>query len=132
MTKKDTTPKRQEARGKAMKTKTQKVLPKTASEIQNGGLYLQRVRCGKQNCKCARGESHLAYYFITRRNKKLVKIYIRKAEIKEFAGLVRQANANREMHRKTSKSNFALLKEMRQMLRERNQLIKFLKGDSSL
>ena len=114
-----------------MKTKNRKVLPKTIGEIANGGLYLQRVRCGKQNCKCARGESHLAYYFITRRAGKFVKIYIRKAEIKEFAGLVRQANANREMHRKTSKSNFALLKEMRQMLRERNQLIKSLKENEN-
>jgi len=114
-----------------MKTKTAKMLPKTAGEIPNGGLYLQRVRCGKANCKCARGEFHTGFYFFTRRNKKLVKIYIRKAEIKEFAGLVRQANANREMHRKTSKSNFVLLKEMRQMLRERNQLIKSLKENEN-
>lgn len=110
-----------------MKTKTAKVLPKTAIEITNGGLYLQHVRCGKQNCKCARGETHLAYYFFTRRNGKLVKLYIRRAEIEEFAGIVSKANADRKLHRQTSKSNFVLLKELRQMLRERNQLIKSLK-----
>lgn len=115
-----------------MKTKTAKMLPKTAGEIPNGGLYSQRVRCGKANCKCTRGEFHTAFYFFTRRNKKLVKIYIRKSEIEGFTGLVRQSVSDRKQNRQTSKSNFALLKEMRQMLRERNQLIKFLKGDSSL
>ena len=110
-----------------MKTKTAKVLPKTAEDIPNGGLYSQRVRCGKANCKCARGELHTGFYFFTRRNKKLVKIYVRKAEIECFAGLVRQSVSDRKQNRRTSKSNFVLLKEMRQMLRERNQLIKSLK-----
>ncbi len=114
-----------------MKTKSAKVLPKTTNEIANGGLYSQRVRCGKRNCKCMRGETHKAFYFITRRNKKLVKIYVRKAELEEFAGLIRQAIADRTMARQTSKSNFVLLKEMRQMLRERNQLIKSLKENEN-
>jgi len=110
-----------------MKTKTAKVLPKTAGEIANGGMYLQRVRCGKPNCKCARGETHSAYYFFTRRNGKLFKLYIRRAEIEGFAGLVRQSVSDRKQNRRTSKSNFALLKELRQMLRERNQFIESLK-----
>ena len=110
-----------------MKTKTVKALPKTAGEIANGGVYLQRVRCGKQNCKCARGETHPAFYFFTRRNKKLVKIYIHKSEIEGFARLVRQSVSDRKQNRQTSKSNLVLLKELRQMLRERNQLIESLK-----
>ncbi len=110
-----------------MQTKSEKMLPKTAGEIPNGGIYIQRVRCGKSNCKCARGEFHTAFYFFTRRNKKLVKIYIRKSKIEGFAALVRQSVFDRKQNRQTSKSNFALLKEMRQMLRERNQLIKSLK-----
>ncbi len=115
-----------------MKTKTAKTLPKTGEEIANGGLYLQRVRCGKQNCKCARGETHLAYYFFTRRGGKLIKFYIRKSEIEGFAGLVHQSVSDRKQNRQTSKSNFVLLKEMRQILREKTLLIKSLKGDSNI
>ncbi len=90
MTKKDTTPKRQEARGEAMKTKTQHMLPKTASEITNGGVYAQRVRCGKPACKCARGEHHTALYYFTRRDGKLIKLYVRKAEAEDFSKMVKQ------------------------------------------
>lgn len=115
-----------------MKTKTAKVLPKTTGEIANGGLYLQRVRCGKANCKCARGEYHTAFYFFTRRNKKLVKIYVRKAEAKAFARLVDEAVGDRKLKRQTSKSNFVLLKQLRDILREKDSHINSLKGDSKL
>lgn len=82
-----------------METKTRKALPKKASEIQNGGLYLQRVRCGKANCKCARGKLHTAYYFFTRCNGKLVKFYVRKAEVEAFTEIVNQAALNKEQKR---------------------------------
>ncbi len=115
-----------------MKTKTAKVLPKTADEIENGGLYSQRVRCGKQTCKCARGETHSAYYFFTRRRGKLLKIYVRKAEVEEFISLMDQAIADRKLHRQASKSNFLLLKQLRQNLREKTLLINTMKGNSKL
>ena len=102
-----------------MKTKTVKMLPKTAGEIANGGLYIQRVRCGKQNCKCARGETHPAYYFFTRRAGKFIKIYVRKSEFNEFAHLVVQAATKRNERRQTAKVNLNLLKELRRALRER-------------
>lgn len=111
-----------------MRTKNVKMLPKTASEIQNGGLYLQRVRCGKANCKCALGETHSAYYFFTRRGRKLTKFYIRKSELKSFAALTIQAVEERKAVRLTTKSNQQLLKNLRQLLRERNLLINNLKG----
>ncbi len=112
-----------------MKTKTAKVLPKTAGEIANGGLYLQRVRCGKANCKCARGETHPAYYFFTRRAGKFVKIYVRRSEFNEFARLVVQAATKRKEWRQTAKVSLNLLKELRRVLRERESQIKSLKGD---
>ncbi len=112
-----------------MKTKTAKMLPKTANEIANGGLYLQRVRCGKQNCKCARGETHTAYYFITRRAGKFVKIYVRRSEFDEFVCLVVQAAMKRKERQQTAKINSDLLKALRRDLREREAQIKSLKGD---
>jgi hypothetical protein len=112
-----------------MKTKTAKVLPKTAGEIANGGLYLQRVRCGKQNCKCARGETHPAYYFFTRRAGKFVKIYVRRSEFGEFARLVVQAATKIKERQQTAKVNSDLLRQLRRALRERESQIKSLKGE---
>ncbi len=101
-----------------MQTKSEKVLPKTADEITNGGLYSQRVRCGKKNCKCARGETHSAYYFFTRRNGKLVKIYVRKADVEAFSELINLAMVERAQRRQSSQSSRALLKRLRESVRE--------------
>jgi hypothetical protein len=115
-----------------MKTKTVKALPKTANEITNGGVYRQHVRCGKPNCKCAGGELHTAFYFFTRRCGKIVKIYIRKKEFIEFSSLARQSAAARKLYRQTVKSNSLLLKQLREILREKTLLINSLKEDSNL
>ena len=110
-----------------MKTKTAKMLPKTAGEIPNGGLYLQRVRCGKANCKCARGETHSAFYFFTRRNGKFVKIYIRKADVESFSEIVNQATAQRTHKRRSAKQSNELLKHLRESVREYEQITKLHK-----
>ncbi len=110
-----------------MKTKTAKVLPKTVDEIFNGGVYLQRVRCGKQNCKCARGETHSAYYFFTRRCGKLIKIYIRKADVKAFTEMANQAISQRKRSRAFSRESNELLKRLRQSNREYQLLMKVYK-----
>jgi hypothetical protein len=110
-----------------MKTKTAKVLPKISSEIQNGGLYIQRVRCGKQNCKCARGETHSAYYFFTRRNGKVVKFYVRKADVKAFSKLVERASLGRAKEKQLSQSSRVLLKRLRESVRESEVLTKLYK-----
>ncbi len=114
-------------RNKSMKTKNAKVLPKTACQIQNGGVYLQHVRCGKQNCRCAHGELHSAYYFFTRQGGKLSKFYIRRSELKSFSALVSQAAEARKVTRSTTRSTQQLLKQLNQTLRERNLLINSLK-----
>ncbi len=110
-----------------MKTKTAKVLPKTAGEIANGGLYIQRVRCGKSNCKCARGETHTGYYFFTRRCGKLVKIYIRKADVEAFSELVNLASVERAQRRQSAQSSGALLRRLRESVREYEQMTKLYK-----
>jgi hypothetical protein len=110
-----------------MKTKTAKMLPKTGSEIRNGGLYLQHVRCGKQNCKCARGEKHSAYYFFTRRNGKLVKVYVRKKDVEAFLEIVNVANIERAKRREVARSSNKLLKHLRETLRDCEQSAKLYK-----
>ncbi len=111
-----------------MKTKASRMLPKTVEEIQNGGIYLQRVRCGKTNCKCARGETHSAFYFYARHNGKPIKTYIRKAEVEQFSTLVHQAAIERKQRRHTIKRDLTMLKEMRQSLRDSASIINSLKG----
>lgn len=111
-----------------MKTKYRKMLPKTFREIPNGGVYVQRVRCGKPNCRCVYGETHTAFYFFTRQFGKLIKTYIRKSEVKAFSSVAAQAAENREFIRENKRASVALLKQMRQLLRERNLFIRSLKG----
>ena len=110
-----------------MKTKTAKTLPKTADEIPNGGLYLQRVRCGKANCKCARGELHTAFYFFTRHNGKLIKIYVRKAEVKTFTQIANQATLNRVRKQLSEKESNKLFRRLRQTVHEAETLKKLYK-----
>ncbi len=110
-----------------MKTKTAKMLPKTTSEIQNGGLYSQQVRCGKINCKCARGEFHSAFYFFTRRDGKLIKLYVRKLDVEAFSDIVNQASAERAQRRKSARASSALLKRLRESSREYEQMTKLYK-----
>jgi hypothetical protein len=52
-------------------------LPKTLP----GVVCAQRVRCGKPNCRCARGQGHLAYYRFWREGGRLRKCYVRRAEL---------------------------------------------------
>jgi len=116
---------------KTMKTKTQKMLPKTSDGIANGGLYLQRVLCGKKSCKCSRGETHTGFYFFTRRNGKLVKFYIRKAEVAGFSLLVDQATTEARARRQSAKDSAELLKTFRVSLWENDGLIKALRGSQN-
>lgn len=97
-----------------MKTKTAKVLPKTAKEIPNGGLYQQRVRCGKATCKCSGGEHHhTALYFFTRRQGKLIKLYVPKTQVEAFAAMVEQAATERRQQRQAVKASVDLLVKFR-------------------
>ena len=112
-----------------METKTQKVLPKTAGEIINGGLYSQRVRCGKANCKCAKGEHHTAFYFFTRRAGRFVKFYVRKTEIEAFALINKQAAFERRQKRQAVKLSRELLRTFHTHLSGNSGLIKSLKDE---
>jgi hypothetical protein len=110
-----------------MKTKTAKMLPKTVEQITNGGIYIQRVRCGKSNCKCARGTLHTGHYFFTRLNGKLIKRYIRKAEFAVFFSLVNEARAGRRDRRQVLRNSAEMLKGFRLELSDNKLLINSLK-----
>jgi hypothetical protein len=111
------------------KQKNVKMLPKTTSEIMNGGVYLQQIRCGKANCRCSNGEKHIGYYFFTRINGKLHKIYIRKDQVEAFSNLAKQVFLRRKQSLTVTKISINLLKEFSLDLRERDSMLTSLKGD---
>jgi hypothetical protein len=58
--------------------KLMKALPKSLS----GVVCRQWVRCGRPNCRCARGELHGPYFYhFARENGRLRKRYVRPAEV---------------------------------------------------
>jgi hypothetical protein len=53
------------ASGKAVPKKSADSLPKILRLAGRGGsLQTQRVRCGKPNCRCARGQLHEGYHYL--------------------------------------------------------------------
>ena len=96
-----------------MKTKSEKTLPKMTDRITNGGVYRQKVRCGKPRCKCARGEPHFAYYFFTRCNGKLLKYHVRKGDVDHFSNLVKTSVRSKQLERPMMKSVDELYKGFR-------------------
>ena len=114
-----------------MKTKSGTLLPQTADGITNGGVYLQRRRCGKKNCWCACGEYHTGFYFIRRINGKFTKTYIRNSEVKAFAEIVNQSRALKAEKRTSTKQSNELLKRLRQSSREYEQIAKLYKENYS-
>lgn len=79
--------------------KSAEMLPKILSlAAHSGSLQTQRVRCGKANCKCARGELHDGYsYFFWRLGRRQLKWYVRRKD----ALAVRAVIAERERRRRT-------------------------------
>jgi hypothetical protein len=79
---KDVTPHENASRGRAPK-KSAEMLPKILSLAgRNGSLHTQRVRCGKANCKCVRGELHEGYhYFFSRIGGRQFKVYVRRTDV---------------------------------------------------
>ncbi len=95
------------------------MLPKIPDEISNGGVYLQNVRCGKPNCRCANGERHEGYYYYIRREgTRIRKTYIPKRHVSEFSRLVAMAREARLLNRTIARLSKSTLKEMNSFLRE--------------
>ena len=108
---KDVTPRDNASREGASK-KSAKSLPKIVALARRGGsLQSQRVRCGKHNCKCARGELHEGYHYLfLSQPSGLAKFYVRREDVPA----VRAAIAER---RRRSRAWRTELNEARAFLR---------------
>jgi hypothetical protein len=107
-------------RERQRETKNQKT--PTKIEPLNGHLEHRMVRCGKANCKCAKGELHGPYYLRRWRirGKKRAE-YVKKSEFQTISAAClaykRDRQETRELIRGINESGNALLRAMREMLR---------------
>ena len=91
-------------------------LPKT------GSIHLQRVRCGKAGCRCARGERHAAHYLFWREGGRLRKRYVPAAEVAAVRAACAARRARERQARETLQAGWhqwrALVDRVREV--ERN------------
>ena len=111
------------ARGKERRRREKK-LEETTTKIEplRGGLEARFKRCGKVNCRCAKGELHGPYYLRRwqRYGKKCSK-YVKKRELSAtFQACLeykRNRRETRELIRSFNKNGNAVLKAMGELLR---------------
>lgn len=77
-----------------------------SSRLMCGFMEERRVRCGRQNCRCARGEKHISYYHVWYSGGFRFRRYIRRADVDEMRAaclnyrlLQQQIRANRIYHK---------------------------------
>lgn len=103
-----------------MKTKSENLLPK----ILPGTVHTQMVRCGKPNCKCARGELHGAYYYhFVRVGGKLKKRYLKADEVEAIKAACDARRKSEKETRKQIRQVWLTVRELREHLRKTNLLI---------
>ncbi len=51
------------------------------NELENGHIQKRRVRCGKPNCKCARGDFHTAFYHVWHEGGRRFQQYARRSQV---------------------------------------------------
>lgn len=55
--------------------------PAIKTEFVCGFIQKAKIRCGKNTCKCARGEQHTAFYHVWYTNGKRYRKYLRKSDV---------------------------------------------------
>jgi hypothetical protein len=97
-----------------LKTKNQSLQPK----MLDGYVKAERVKCGKANCKCSRGELHgLYFYRYTWHEGRRRKSYVKRSEVEqvraacaEYRKVQRQLRAGRAEYKRTLAYARALLR----------------------
>jgi hypothetical protein len=83
-----------------------------------GVVLGQRVRCGRPNCRCARGDLHGPYHFrFWREGGRLRKAYVKRSELEE----VRSRCAARRQERRDLRAGWDEWRRLRAAVREVEQ-----------
>ena len=100
-------------------TKNANPATKIMSQLLNGFVQKRRVRCGKSNCKCARGALHTAFYRVWYDEGRRFQQYVRGSELEA----VRAAcDSHRELQKQLRKGRG----EYKQLIARACQLLKVL------
>ena len=110
---KDVKPRENPSRKGASK-KSAELLPKILRlAARNGSLQTQRVKCGKANCKCARGELHDGYsYFFWRLGGRQLKWYVRRGDVPAVRAVIEERSRRRATWRAELNEARAFLRRM--------------------
>ena len=72
--------------------------PETLPKTLPGVVCVQRVRCGKPRCRCARGQPHVAFYRFWREGGRLRKSYVKRSALADVrAACEARRQAGREL-----------------------------------
>jgi len=89
-----------------------------AIKMLPGFIAKARIRCGKSNCRCTRGDRHVAYYHVTYDSGVRVRKYVRRNQVQAMRAaceahrvLQAQLRAGRAEYKQT-------LAKMRELIRE--------------
>lgn len=104
----------------AVKNKSGNMLPKTLP----GAVCAQMVRCGKSNCKCARGELHGPYFYhFARVNGVLVKRYVKAKDVIQMCAACNARRQEDSRRRWADKVNVRELIKVIEQLRASEQVL---------
>jgi hypothetical protein len=98
-----------------MKNKTENLLPK----MMPGTVCRQMIRCGKPNCKCARGQLHGAYYYhFVRVGGRLRKRYLKLDEVEAVKAACHARRADERARRSETRQAHQSVRELIARLRQ--------------
>jgi hypothetical protein len=88
------------------------------NDLLNGHIQKRRVKCGKPNCKCAKGEPHTAYYRVWHTDGKRYQRFVRQSEVENVR---RACESHRQLQiklRQGRAEHKKLLVRIRELLKE--------------
>lgn len=100
-------------------TENSKPLPKIPpAGMLNGAVCAQYKRCGKANCKCARGELHGPYFYRFQWHEgKVIKEYVPLSQVKEVRAACARYRALQDQLREGRRHHRSLVSLLRSALR---------------
>jgi hypothetical protein len=101
--------------------KTKKSKGTTKIRLLPGHIERRSVRCGKANCRCARGKNHIAHYHVWKCDGVRYQRFVRKADV---AGVRGACDEHRTLQARLREGRAAY----RDTLRRGRELISFLAG----
>jgi hypothetical protein len=123
--KKDTTSKK--CRPRTRRKKKSERLPSKILPV-NGSLETRRVKCGRSNCKCAKGELHGPYTYVrTYSGGERWRKYIKKSEKQAILADMSAYKQQRIEQRQARERNQEFAREMRQNNKEFRLMLQLIR-----